>query len=244
MKLEVIATCMADALTAEECGADRLELITAITEGGLTPGIGLVKQVVRNVGIPVHVMVRPHSRSFHYSNEDIETMALEIESIREAGAAGIVVGAITRHRTVDERALERLVPLAGDMQITFHRAFDELDNLSQGMKLLHHYPQITRVLTSGGVRPAAEAIYEIWELVQACQGKNLQILAGHGLTPENVMEVVRRTGVREVHFGSAVRQGRAALAPIDAVVLRALADELHNLELRAEPREGDANGAG
>lgn len=95
MRLEIIATCIDDALTAEANGADRLELITAITEGGLTPGIGLVEQVAKSVSIPVFVMVRPHSRSFNYSKDDILTMAAEIRQIAASGASGVVLGALT-----------------------------------------------------------------------------------------------------------------------------------------------------
>ncbi|GIP22874.1 copper homeostasis protein CutC [Paenibacillus sp. J22TS3] len=226
MKLEVIATCIGDALVAEENGADRLELITAVTEGGLTPGIGLVRQVVRSVGIPVHVMVRPHSRSFVYSAMDLETMRAEVEAIAAAGAAGIVVGAVTEEGLVDEQALEALLPLTEGMQVTFHRAFDELEDQLVGLQTLNQYPQITRILTSGGLKPAPAAIPQIRALVEASEGTSLRILAGNGLTPETVCSFIEQTRVPEVHFGSAVRYGRSGLAPIDPVQLRTLADSL------------------
>ena len=44
--LEVIATTVADAMAAARGGADRLELITATGEGGLTPSIGMIEAVV------------------------------------------------------------------------------------------------------------------------------------------------------------------------------------------------------
>lgn len=62
--LEVIATTVSDARAAERGGADRLELITAIGEGGLTPSIGLIESVVEAVRISVNMIVRPHGRSF------------------------------------------------------------------------------------------------------------------------------------------------------------------------------------
>ncbi|MCS7464284.1 copper homeostasis protein CutC [Paenibacillus doosanensis] len=226
MKLEVIATCMDDALKAEAGGADRLELITAITEGGLTPGIGLVRQVVQAVRIPVHVMVRPHSRSFVYDRYDLETMIAEIQAIASAGAAGIVVGALTPEGRIDERALEAMLPWAEGLQVTFHRAFDELEDQLAGLRTLLRYPSFTRVLTSGGLRPAPEAAPAIRRLVEAAEGTTLRILAGNGLTPEVVEAFIEQTGVPEVHFGSAVRIGRSGLAPIDPVRLRALSDSL------------------
>ncbi|GLX70619.1 copper homeostasis protein CutC [Paenibacillus glycanilyticus] len=230
MLLEVIATCMDDALRAEESGADRLELITAITEGGLTPGIGLVEQVVRTVRIPVFVMVRPHSRTFAYSEQEIETMALEIKAIVKSGAAGVVLGTLTPEGKIDEHALERLLPLAGNLQVTFHRAFDELADQHEGLRTLMKYPQITRVLTSAGPKPAVLSVKEMKELVAVASGSRLTILAGSGLTTEGITAFIQETGVKEVHFGSAVRLGKSNLSPIDKETLRALADNVHNMK--------------
>ncbi|EFM12241.1 CutC family protein [Paenibacillus curdlanolyticus YK9] len=229
MILEVIATCMDDALTAEASGVDRLELITAITEGGLTPGIGLVEQVVRKVHIPVFVMVRPHSRSFVYDDHDIETMALEIEAIAKAGAAGVVLGALTPEGNIDEIVLQRLLPLTRGLQVTFHRAFDELADQHAGLETLKRYPQITRVLTSAGPRPAIQSVREMARLVAAVDASPLTILAGHGLAAESITDFIQETGVKEVHFGSAVRYDKSNLAPIDPLVLRMLADRVHSV---------------
>ncbi|MFX3632574.1 MAG: copper homeostasis protein CutC [Candidatus Pristimantibacillus sp.] len=229
MVLEVIATCMDDALTAEANGADRLELITAITEGGLTPGIGLIEQVVQAVSIPVFVMVRPHSRSFCYSKHDILTMAAETRAIAESGAAGIVLGALTSEGRIDERALETLLPLTNGLQVTYHRAFDELEDQIAGLRTLSGYSQITRILTSAGPGPAPEAMPAMRKLVEEAQGGSVKILAGSGLKPQGITTFIEQTGVKEVHFGSAVRYGNDALSPIDPIVLRALADSVHSV---------------
>lgn len=229
MILEVIATCVDDALTAEANGADRLELITAITEGGLTPGIGLIEQVVKAVNIPVFVMVRPHSRSFSYSKHDILTMAAETRAIAESGAAGIVIGALTPEGRIDESALETLLPLTNGLQVTFHRAFDELEDQIAGLRTLGVYPQITRVLTSAGRGPAPEAIPAMRKLVEEAQGGSVKILAGSGLKPQGITTFIEQTGVTEVHFGSAVRYGNDSLSPIDPVILRALLERLHTI---------------
>lgn len=235
MLLEVIATCVEDAIVAEANGADRLELITAITEGGLTPGIGLVQQVVKAVAIPVHVMVRPHSRSFVYGEADLLTMEAEVRAIAEAGAAGIVFGALTADRKIDEAALERILALTGGLNVTFHRAFDELADLPSGLRTLMQYPQVNRVLTSGGPRPAPQAVSEIRELVELARGSSLRILAGHGLTLETVSQVIANTGVTEVHFGSAVRIGGDGLAPLDPSKLLSLSRLLRGINRQGTP---------
>lgn len=235
MLLEVIATCVEDAVVAEANGADRLELITAITEGGLTPGIGMVQQVVKAVAIPVHVMVRPHSRSFVYGEVDVLTMEAEVRAIADAGAAGIVFGAITAERTIDKAALERILALSGGLNVTFHRAFDELADLPSGLRTLLRYPQVNRVLTSGGPRPAPQAVPAIRELLEIAGGSPLRILAGHGLTLEAVSRFVAETGVTEVHFGSAVRIGGDGLAPLDPSKLLRLSRLLHDKNEQKTP---------
>lgn len=222
MIVEVIATCVQDAITAEENGADRIELITAVTEGGLTPGIGMVECVVRAVKIPVHVMVRPHSRSFMYDKYDIETMIAEIKAISSVGAAGIVIGALTVDRQIDESFIEKLLPYAEGMNVTFHRAFDELDDQITGLKKLINYPQISRVLTSGGLKPAVESVSVIRGLVEEISGSHLTILAGSGLKVEGIERFVEQTGVKEIHFGSAIRKNRNGLEPIDPIQLQIL----------------------
>lgn len=228
MLLEIIATTVDDAIMAEKCGADRLELITAITEGGLTPGIGLVTQVVKSVSIPVHVMVRPHSRSFVYSESDVNTMVAEIEAIRQTGAAGIVIGALTPDGQIDVKTLELLLQSAGEMQVTFHRAFDELEDQLEGLRILTKYPAVTRVLTSGGLKPAPQSIPQIRRLVEEAAGSHLCILAGNGLKREIINDFIEQTGVTEIHFGSAVRCDQSGLQPINPAELRALSDSIQN----------------
>ncbi|UNK17352.1 copper homeostasis protein CutC [Paenibacillus sp. N3/727] len=229
MILEVIATTLQDALIAEECGADRIELITAVTEGGLTPSIGLIERVTERVNIPVNVMIRPHSRSFIMDDEDLETMLADITRIKTTGAAGIVMGPLTLEGTIDVPALKKLLAEAGPLDVTYHRAFDEaLDQLA-AYEVLSVYPQISRILTSGGPSPAPESVPQLQRLVERSQEGGPRILAGYGLTPEGILSFIEETGVKEVHFGSSIREGRRGLGLIDRPLLRSLADKLHQI---------------
>ncbi|WP_054956988.1 copper homeostasis protein CutC [Paenibacillus dakarensis] len=229
MLLEVIATTLQDALAAEDCGADRIELITAITEGGLTPSIGIIERVTDRVKIPVNVMIRPHSRTFVADDEDLETMLEDINRIQDTGAAGVVLGPLTPEGTIDERVLKQLLDAAGSLDITYHRAFDEVKDQMAAYEVLCRYPQISRILTAGGTLPAPQSIPQINRLVERSRSGGPKILAGYGLTPETILTFIRQSGVDEVHFGSSIRKGRSGLAPIDQDILRSLADELHNL---------------
>ncbi|MNC33778.1 Copper homeostasis protein CutC [compost metagenome] len=215
MLLEVIATTVGDAVTAERCGADRIELITGISEGGLTPSLGLIEQVRQAVAIPVRVMVRPHARSFHYSCEDAKTMLRDIAHIASAGSLSLVIGMLRPDGTVDEELLKRLLSAAQEMEITFHRAFDETRDQFEALEVLSRYPQVTDILTSGGQSTAPQGAERIAELQRRCLGQPFSILAGSGLNSANLSGFLRQTAVTRVHFGSAVRVNGNPLLQID-----------------------------
>ncbi|WP_279610403.1 copper homeostasis protein CutC, partial [Burkholderia territorii] len=98
--LEVIATTLSDAQTAARAGADRIELVTGLAEGGLTPSIGLIEAVARAVPIPVNVIVRPHSRGFVYTAEELAILERDTQAAIAAGASGIVFGALNARDTI------------------------------------------------------------------------------------------------------------------------------------------------
>lgn len=218
-KLEIIATTLQDAVDAERNGADRLELVTGMKEGGLTPSYGLIKLVTQAVNIPVHVIIRPHSRSFVYHAQDAETILDDIKMAKELGAAGVVVGMLTENNKIDVPLLEKCIKVAEGMNITFHRAIDEVDNIFEALEILNQYPTINRILTSGGKPSALDATSTIKEMVQKA---NATILAGSGLHVSTIENFINETNVEEVHFGSGVRYELDGLAEIDPAKMKEL----------------------
>ena len=213
--LEVIATTLADAKTAARGGADRLELVTAMGEGGLTPSIGLIEAVVEAVTIPVNVIVRPHSRSFVFDSNDYAVMLRDVRAAKSAGAHAVVIGMITSSREVDRDGLQRVIDAADGMPLTFHRAFDEARDLQEAFDVLLGFEAVTTVLTSGGKPSVLDAQAQLETLVRRAANTHCTVLAGAGLTVERVAAFVRATRVRAVHFGSGVRVDGRGLAPVD-----------------------------
>lgn len=205
MIIEVIADTLSDALIAEEAGADRIELVTGLQEGGLTPGYAVIERVCRELSIPVNVMIRPHSRGFCYSEEDIEIMNQDINICKKLGAAGVVFGILTSDRKVHIEHLERLIHAANGLDITFHRAFDEADDQFAALNVIKDYPQISRILTSGGQRSAADAAERLKRLHELTSDSHLKIMAGAGLSAGNIRAFLDEVPVTEVHFGTGVR---------------------------------------
>ena len=228
MILEVIATSLEDAIAAEQGGADRLELCAALSEDGLTPSLGLVEAVIEGVGIPVNVIVRPHNRGFHYDESDLAVMLADIRHIKRAGAAGIVIGALTGEKKVDAKAIARLLYEAEDMDVTFHRAFDVVENQGEALEIIAGFPQIRRILTAGGQAPAPQSTKQLKKLVEQSIEMTVQIMAGYGMTPESLSSLIATTGVEEVHFGSGVRANQSFMHPIDSEVIAEIKRYLTN----------------
>lgn len=206
--VEACVDSVASALAAERGGAGRLELCDNLFDGGTTPSAGMISAVKAAVRIPVFVIVRPRGGGFVYTHEEMGVMRLDIEAARMLGADGVVVGVLTRDARVDAEQLRVLVTAAGQMPVTFHRAFDLTQDRDQALEALMH-AHVRRVLTSGGAPSALEGVEAIGALVKRAAGQ-IDVMAGGGVREETVQEIVHRSGVREVH----VRGTRPARTPM------------------------------
>ncbi|QDP41381.1 copper homeostasis protein CutC [Radiobacillus deserti] len=222
MLIEVIADSLTDAHTAEKAGADRIELVTGMLEGGLTPSYGLIEQVCQAVTIPVQVMIRPHSRGFVYSTDDLQVMVEDIKQCKKLGANGVVIGVLTEQGDIHETALEELLHVSEGLDVTFHRALDEAKDLEESIKVLRKYPQIRRVLTSGGKPSAIEAVEQYSNMQKQVDRGGPILMAGAGLTLENIASFLRGFPAKEIHFGKAVRIDSSYACSIDPEKIIAL----------------------
>jgi copper homeostasis protein len=185
--------------------ADRIELCAALSEGGLTPSIGLVEAAVDLAGpAEVHVLVRPRPGGFGYTADELALMRADVRHAVAAGAAGVVVGALAGGR-IDRAATAGLVEAAGGAPVTFHRAFDQLAQPLAALDVLAELG-VERVLTSGG--PAAVDLAAVAALVDHAGGPT--IMACGGIRPQNVGAVLERTGVTAVHAAPRVPIGTAS----------------------------------
>lgn len=177
-------------------GADRIELCSALALGGLTPSVGLM-QAAASAPIPVYAMIRPRPGVFFYDEAEILVMLRDIEAAREARLDGVVFGAMTADGLLDQATLIRLVAAAGGMGCTLHRVIDCIQDILAAFALVMTLP-IERVLTSGGALVAYQGIERLKQM-QMLAGERLEIMAGSGITPENVIEIAKATGVSAFH---------------------------------------------
>lgn len=217
--LEVIVTTVEDAIIAEAGGADRLELCISMEEGGITPSLGKIKNVISAVSIPVHVMLRPHSNSYHYTVEDFSVMLDDLRVIQLFGARGVVLGGLTKENFIDNILLQDLLPHCEGLNVTFHRAFDEVEDQIEALHQLKKYPQIKQVLTSGGPGTALDNLIQIEALLYETSHERMHILAASGIDPKNVAQLLE-IGVTNIHVGSGVRFGKSFHQPINIEMIR------------------------
>src|SRR5262245_10261664 len=179
-------------------GAGRLELCRALRVGGTTPGLALLRRVRRLGQLPLHVMIRPRGGSFHYTESEIERMCQDIVVARQTGAQGVVFGALDPAGRIDRAASARLRDAAAHLSVTFHRAFDETPDPRRALADLIELG-VDRVLTAGQAPSAQQGIPLLGELVQQA-GSRITILAGGGVRADHARELVRKTGVTELHL--------------------------------------------
>jgi len=195
--LEICIDSLESARAAEAGGADRVELCSALHIGGLTPSDALLRSVRTALKIDIFAMVRPRGGTFVYSQAELREMLAAIRHVRDLGADGVVLGALTPANTVDGEMLTELVAAARPMKVTFHRAFDVCVELHEALEQVIA-AGADRVLTAGGSGTASQALPQLQKLVQSA-GDRIAILAGGGVRESNVRELVLATGVHEVH---------------------------------------------
>jgi len=217
--IECIALTVEDARRIELAGGDRIELVSALTEGGLTPSYALIEAVTNAVKIPVNVMIRPHSKSFLYTDEEIVLMKKDIQIAKQLNVNGVVFGVLNEVNRIHVSHLESLLSVCTGLDVTFHRAIDEID-VVEGIQLLRQYPAITNVLTSGGQGRITNHLKVIEEAV-ASSG-HVQILIGGGLNFDNIERIHTATSVTDFHFGTAVRAEQSLSGEIEPIQLQRL----------------------
>lgn len=194
--VEVCTPSRASAEAAAAGGAIRVELCRDLACGGLTPSDEDIDYCVRKLGLRTHVLVRPRAGNFYYNADEVRDIMATIERCRRLGAAAVVVGFLDYEGRVDVSLTRQAVEMAGAMEVTFHRAFDEAHQAPLDALQAIAVCGCTRLLTSGQAPTALEGVDVIRRLVGAT---DVRILAGSGVTPSNVKELVEKTGVTEVH---------------------------------------------
>jgi copper homeostasis protein len=197
------------AIRAEQEGAGRIELCDRLDVGGTTPSSTLIGQVVKAVRIPVFPIIRVRGGDFFHTDAEVDQMKKDVRMAEKAGAAGIVIGILKPDGTIDAKRTREVMDVAPHLPATFHLAFDETPDQARALETLVDIG-ISRILTRGGGKTALDGADGLRRLVEQARGR-LQVMAGGSVREDNAEEIVRRSGVREIHSrGTAVAEMVAA----------------------------------
>ena len=203
MKIEICANSFASAKAAQEAGADRIELCTELSVGGLTPSLGLIEKVIIQLDIPVHVLIRPRSGNFTYSEEEFDVMLRDIAFCSEIGCAGIVSGILDHHLEIDIKRTAQLIEACKGMEFTFHRAFDWVQAPVEEFQKLMDL-KVDRLLSSGLQSTAIEGISLLKQLKDLSEGK-IEIMPGTRVNVHNAMEF-KDAGFKSIHLSATTKK--------------------------------------
>ncbi|WP_396219036.1 copper homeostasis protein CutC [Gemmatimonas sp.] len=194
--VEACCDSVQTARAAQQFGAGRVELCGP-GDGGTTPSLGLIARCRDELTIPLHVMIRPHTHSFSYDEDDMDVMCNDIIAAKALGVNGVVFGPLHGDHTIDTRQVAELAALSRPMKVTFHRAFDRTPDALEALEQLLTL-DVDYILTSGHSRTALDGASRL-QALQAHAGDRLVVLAGGTVRAENVQRLIEQSHVREVH---------------------------------------------
>ena len=184
------------AIKAESLGANRIEFCDNLSEDGTTPSFGNIKKAINTLNIPVMVIIRPRGGNFEYSEDEVEIMIEDIKMCKELGAYGVVIGALKGDK-IDLDINKRLVEVAKPMKITFHMAFDEIEDKKEPIDQLVSLG-VDRILTKGGRANALVGRDVLKDLIKYANDRII-IMPGKGVNKENRDYIMDYTGAKEIH---------------------------------------------
>ena len=210
-EFELCAETLQACEAAQLGGADRIELCAGLGEGGISPSRGFLKTALSSVEIPVHVLIRPRSGGFVFTEAEFRAMCVDVEDAIGLGAAGLVVGLLTAEGNIDSQRLARLVELASGLPVTFHRAFDRTRDLKQSLESVIQLG-CSRVLTSGGMPTVTEGRASLEGMCAHAAGR-IRVTAGGGVSLSNAASLLEIRGL-DLHASLCVATGEYGGDPL------------------------------
>ena len=200
VKFEICSGSLQSALNAQEAGAHRVELCSALSLGGLTPSYGFIELARKRLKIDVNVLIRPRQGDFLYDSDEVAVMIRDIIACAQMGVDGVVIGALDPFGNVDVDACRAMVAVAKhhEMSVTFHRAIDRACNIMAALEDVISVGA-DRVLSSGGKPTSLEGLETLAQMNAAAAGRII-IMPGGGVNTGNIRQILEGTGAQEIHF--------------------------------------------
>jgi copper homeostasis protein len=215
--LEIACFNLESAIKAQVAGADRIELCEDYKAGGITPNQNFITEARQLIQIPIHVIIRPRGGNFIYNETELHEMQKSILFCKANKIDGVVFGVLTSNNEIDEKACKELIALARPMKLTFHRAFDDVNDPKAEIKKLIELG-FERLLSSGGELNASTGAYKLQEL-QSEFGNKIKIMPGGGIRKSNLRDVINISGCSEYHT-AALTHGQEVLDEMEVKAIK------------------------
>lgn len=198
IKSEICIESYAGAKIAANLGYTSVEVNAALNLGGLTPSLGLVRQLAQ-LNIEKNCMLRPRAGGFCYTESEYTTMLADLEILLREKIDGVVFGFLTEEFLVDKDRTKQVVDIIhqANKKAIFHRAFDNTADAELAIQTLIDLG-VDRLLTSGQKETALEGASLLAKL-QAKYGRRIEIVAGAGIKAANVLDLIKRTKLNYIH---------------------------------------------
>ena len=223
--VECCANSVQSAINGELGGANRIELCTHLEVGGITPTREDIIRARELLNIPLHVLIRPRSGDFVFSEKEMVQMLADIQFCKKLGCDGVVIGALHKDGSINKEQTKAMVNSAKPMHITFHRAFDEGNNLQQNLEDVIACG-CELLLTAGQSDNVIDGISNLEQLVKLAKGR-ITILVGSGVNQSNA-EALYKIGIRNFHLSGSMKNQKGEIET-DALLIKAVIDKLEQI---------------
>ena len=211
MVIEICCSSISSVKNAINYGANRIELCQDLRNDGITPSKRLLNSAIKISTKPINVLIRPRIGDFFYSSEEIKLIEYEIRQIKSLPINGIVIGILNRENDLPINVLKKLVQIIKPLDLTFHRAFDIVNNPIKSMNKLIEIG-FDRILTSGQSDTAEKGLKMLLELKEKANGK-ISIMPGGGIN-ENNCHIFLKNGFNEIHLSAKKKKKENKIEPI------------------------------
>jgi copper homeostasis protein len=223
--VECCANSIQSAIQGVLGGANRIELCSNLESGGITPLRKDIQKAKKLLTIPVHILIRPRAGDFVYTNNQLSKMLSDIQFCKTIGCDGVVIGALNKDGSIHIKQTIRLANAAKPMSVTFHRAFDE------GNDLLKNLEDVIAcgcdsLLTAGQSENVNSGISNLEQLVTLAK-ERITILAGSGVNHTNVEDLFK-IGVRNFHLSGSEKNTDGVLET-NSKNIQAVVEKLENI---------------
>ncbi|WP_017494895.1 copper homeostasis protein CutC [Flavobacterium sp. WG21] len=207
-QLEIACFNYESAIIAQDNGADRIELCDDMRLGGTTPNLITAERVREKLTIKMHVIIRPRGGDFVYTEEEFLEMKQDIKQLKELGVDGFVFGILNQDGSINKEQNLELVQLASPLSCTFHRAFDVVNSIEQGLEKVIACGFQT-ILTSGRGKNVEEGIFDL-EVIQKLANDRIEIMPGGGLRSSNIKLLQEKLQPTSYHSSAITDQTETA----------------------------------